>query len=66
MECPRCEQDDVVACEIPEVGAHGWYCPECEALWVDGPVGASEFQQLESYLEERGLTFADVVDLPGT
>ena len=64
MECPRCQQDFVVACEIPAARATGWYCPECEALWVDGPVGGSPFEQLGGFLRARELDWDDVIDAP--
>jgi hypothetical protein len=60
MDCPRCGQDEVQRCRIAEIDVSGWLCPECEALWLSDDVRPTGFEQLEVYLEDRGLAFSNI------
>jgi len=61
MDCPRCGEDEVRRCTIPALHVSGWLCPECEALWLSDDVQPTGFEQLEVYLEDRGLGFNNLL-----
>ena len=65
MDCPRCGQDEVQRCTIPELRVSGWLCPECEALWLSDKVQPTGFEQLEVFLEDHGLDFNSLVMVDG-
>ena len=59
MHCPVCEQDELGPIRV--AGRPGLLCPECDSLWFEGVTPSIEgFHQLGPYLNEFGLTMADL------
>lgn len=59
--CPRCNGNGLVyKSRVIELDLTIYICDECEASWENEELLINEFQDLSTFLEEKGLVYEDV------
>ncbi len=61
MLCPRCDfQGAIYKARVVDLNLVLHICDECEACWKEGEVvNLSNFKDLSTFLEKRGLDYSD-------
>ena len=59
--CPRCDGNGLVyKSRVVELDLIIYICDECEALWKNEELSLNEFQDLSTFLQDKGLVYMDV------
>ena len=58
--CPRCDGNGLVyKSRVVELDLIIYICDECEASWKNEELYLNEFQDLSTFLQDKGLVYKD-------